>query len=277
MMVKITCVTENAAQRGSLYWGEHGLSFFIETAHGNVLFDTGQTTSVLLHNLAALDKSLFAMDAVALSHAHNDHTGGLPVVLSHRPGIPLYANPDIGRARFSRKNDRSRYIGMPLTAEALAHAATLHLSAEPAEIVPGLWTTGEILERPEPEGRSLSHFVPQGDGWLPDPYQDDMSLVAETNEGLVLICGCCHAGLLNTLAHVRRMFDGPIITVLGGTHLVSAEGPALDHMVATLQAAYAPLRLYPNHCSGERAYVALATAFGDQVQPCPAGTTLAFE
>lgn len=276
-MLKITCVTENTAQRGSPYWGEHGLSFFIETGQGNVLFDTGQTTSVLLHNLAALGKSLSTVDAVALSHAHNDHTGGLPVVLSQRPGIPLFANPDLGRLRFSRKNDRYRYIGMPLPAEALAHAATLHLNAEPAEIVPGLWTTGEIPDRPEPEGRSPNHFVPQGDGWLPDPYRDDMSLVAETNEGLILICGCCHAGLLNTLAHVRRMFDRPIIVVLGGTHLVSAKGPTLAHMVATLQAAYAPLRLYPNHCSGEQAYVALATTFGDQVQPCPAGTTLTFD
>jgi 7,8-dihydropterin-6-yl-methyl-4-(beta-D-ribofuranosyl)aminobenzene 5'-phosphate synthase len=276
-MVKIICLTENSARRGSHFWGEHGLSFLIETGQNLLLFDTGQTAPVLLHNLALLDRSLAQIDAVALSHAHNDHTGGLPVVLSHRPGLPVYANPDIGRPRYSRKAGRSRFIGSPLSVEALAQLADLRLSLAPAEIVAGVWTTGEIVARPEPEGRGESHVVPAGDGWQPDPYQDDMSLVVETPRGLVVVCGCCHAGLLNTLAHVTQAFQDPIIAVLGGTHLVSARGAALDRVVQVLAEQFGPLRLYPNHCSGEQAYVALVTAFGDRVQPCPAGTTVTFD
>jgi 7,8-dihydropterin-6-yl-methyl-4-(beta-D-ribofuranosyl)aminobenzene 5'-phosphate synthase len=102
-------------------------------------------------------------------------------------------------------------------------------------------------------------------------------MVVETQEGLVVVCGCCHAGLLNTLAHVQRMFQRQIIAILGGTHLESAEGAALQHVVDVLRQAYGPLHLYPNHCTGERAYVALASAFGEQVHPCPAGTSLTFE
>lgn len=275
-MVKITCLTENTALRGSPFWGEHGLSFCIETERGCVLFDTGQTALVLLHNMALLGKSLNDLDAIVLSHAHNDHTGGLPVILSRRPGLPVYASPDIGRPRFNHKEGRYRFIGLPLPMEALTHLANLRLSAEPAEILPGVWHTGEIIERLEPEGRSLHHFVPQGEGWQPDLYCDDISLVLETREGLIVVCGCCHAGLLNTLAHVQRMFQGRIVAVLGGTHLESSEGSALQHVVEVLR-EYGPLRLYPNHCSGERAYVALSTAFGERVQPCPAGTTLTFE
>lgn len=160
--------------------------------------------------------------------------------------------------------------------EALTHLADLRLSTEPVEILPGVWHTGEIIERLEPEGRSLQHFVPQGDGWQSDLYCDDISLVLETREGLIVVCGCCHAGLLNTLAHVRHMFQSRIVAVLGGTHLESSEGSALHHVVDMLR-EYGPLQLYPNHCSGERAYVALSTAFGERVQPCPAGTTLTFE
>jgi 7,8-dihydropterin-6-yl-methyl-4-(beta-D-ribofuranosyl)aminobenzene 5'-phosphate synthase len=275
-MKRITCLTDNTVQQGTPFWAEHGLSFCIETDRGCVLFDTGQTASILLHNLALLGKSLHQVDTVVLSHAHNDHTGGLPTVLSRRPGLAVYASPDIGRPRFSHKEGRYRFIGLPLPMAALTHMADLHLRAEPTEILPGVWTTGEILERLEPEGRSNNHFVPQGDGWQADPYRDDMSMVVETREGLVVVCGCCHAGLLNTLAHIRRTFQRQIIAVLGGTHLISAHGDALHHVVEVLRQSYGPLQLYPNHCTGERAYVALSTAFNERVQPCPVGTSLTF-
>jgi 7,8-dihydropterin-6-yl-methyl-4-(beta-D-ribofuranosyl)aminobenzene 5'-phosphate synthase len=273
-MLTITCLTENSAQRGSQYWGEHGLAFLIETDQGRVLFDTGQTDTVLLHNLGILKRSLHEIDAVALSHAHNDHTGGLPTVLARRPGLPVYANPDIGRPRYSMRDERYRYIGLPLPMDALAQMADLRLSAEPAQILPGVWTTGEIRERPDVDGSSPRHKVPGSDGWQADQYLDDLSLVLETPSGLVLLCGCCHAGLLNTLAHVRRMFSGEIIAVVGGTHLESVAGSVLEHVVTQLR-GYGSLRYYLNHCSGERAFVALTQAFGErQVQPFPAGMTV---
>ena len=276
-MAKITCVTENTALFGSPFWGEHGISFCIETDRGRVLFDTGQTAAILLHNLALLGKSLNDFDAIVLSHAHNDHTGGLSAVLAQRPGLPLYASPDLARPRFTRKDGRYRFIGLPLPMDALAQLADLHLSAEPVEVLPGVWTTGEIHARPELEGRGPDLFVPDGEGWRPDPYQDDLSMVLETGQGLVVVLGCCHAGLLNTLAHVTRTFGRQPIAVLGGTHLVSAEGTALQHVVDVLNATYPGLRIYPNHCTGQRAYVALASTLADCVQPFPAGATLRFD
>lgn len=275
-MTTITCVTENTATRGSAFWGEHGLSFLIENQHGRILFDTGQTSAVLLHNMALLGLSPRAADAVVLSHAHNDHTGGLPVVLAHKPGMPLYASPDIARPRFSRKDGRFLPIGMPLTGEALAQSVELRLSAEPVEVLPRVWTTGEIDRRPEVEGRSPGHVVPDGDGWRPDPYQDDMSMVLETEAGLVLVCGCCHAGLLNTLAHVVRVFGRGPVVIMGGTHLATADEDELQHIVETLQGMAGLERIYPSHCSGERPFVALSAVFGERVQPCPAGTVLSF-
>jgi 7,8-dihydropterin-6-yl-methyl-4-(beta-D-ribofuranosyl)aminobenzene 5'-phosphate synthase len=214
--------------------------------------------------------------ALILSHAHIDHTGGLIAILSQKPGLPLYASPDLFRPRFTLREDTYKSIGLPLTQEELAQLADLHLSDAPIEVLPGLWTTGEIGERPEPEGRSTRHYVPDGDGWQPDPYRDDMSLVMETQAGLVVICGCCHAGLLNTLAHVRRTFQRPIIAVLGGTHLVNAEEAYLQHVIEIISDTYGPIRFYLNHCTGPQAYVALASAFGDRVSPCPVGTILTF-
>ncbi len=276
-MPTITCITENTATRGSALWGEHGLAYSIETDQGRILFDTGQTSAVLLHNMALLGITPGDADAVVLSHAHNDHTGGLPMILQQQPGLPVYANADLGRPRYSVKNGRYHNIGMPISIEALKMFADLRLSAEPQEVLPGLWTTGEIVDRTEMEGRSPTHVVPDGDGWRPDPYKDDLSMVMETGEGLVLILGCCHAGLLNTLSHVIDTFGQEPILIVGGTHLAGATDEELAHIVDVLKGVSTLKRIMPSHCSGEGPFVALSVAFGDAVQPCPAGTVLSFE
>lgn len=275
-MTNITCIVDNSVQQGSRFWGEHGLSFWIETGHGSALFDTGGSETVLLHNLGLLKKQPCDASALILSHAHGDHTGSLEAVC-RQVRLPLYANPDLFRPRFSLRDGKYTSIGLSLTREKLGEMTDLHLSQTPVEVMPGMWTTGEITDRSEPEGGSPRLFVPDGDGWRPDPYRDDMSLVIETMGGLVVVCGCCHAGLLNTLAHVRRTYQRPVSAVMGGTHLLSADAAAIQHVISMLRDSYGSPRLYLNHCTGEQAFVAMAAAFGNLVHGCPAGTTVTFE
>lgn len=273
---KITCVVDNAVQPSSRLRGEHGLAFLVEIESGRVLFDTGQSGAVLLHNLDVLEIEPESIDALAISHAHYDHTGGLPALLGRtHPGLPLYANPDLFRERFSRRGDEFKSIGLPLAQETLRAQTVLHLSAEPQQILPGIWTTGEIASRPEPMGGSPRHMIQEGDSLIPDPYQDDMALVIEVDSGLLLLCGCCHAGLLNTLSHVQHVFERPIVTIAGGTHLTSASSEHLQHVGQTLLEMASLQRVYPNHCSGSAAFHSLLLTLGtDVVHPCPAGTCL---
>jgi 7,8-dihydropterin-6-yl-methyl-4-(beta-D-ribofuranosyl)aminobenzene 5'-phosphate synthase len=273
--MKVTCVVDDAVCDHSPFWGEHGLAFLIETQTGCVLFDAGQSSTVLLHNLELLGIEPKAISALAISHAHYDHTGGLPALLEHVADIPLHAHPDLFRERFSRREGTPKFVGLPLEREALERRLMLQLSGEPTEILAGVWTTGGITDRAEPEGRSAHHLVRGAEGWEPDPYRDDMSLVLETGGGLVVLCGCCHAGLLNTLAHVRRTFGTDITAVAGGTHLLHADKAHLRRVIEVLRELGVP-RLYLNHCTGQRAYVTLAQAFGEKVAPCPAGTGLNF-
>ncbi len=275
-MVKVTCIVDNTARRGSAFWGEHGLSFHIETDKGSALLDTGRSEAVFLHNLGLLGKHPRDVDALILSHAHYDHTGAVDTVLTLHPGLPLFASPEILRPRFSHRGGVRKSIGLPLSQEELARRSELRLSAQPAEVLPGVWTTGEIHQRPEPQGRSSHHWVLQNGKWEPDPYRDDMSVVVETREGLIVICGCCHAGLLNTLGHVAQTFRRPIVAVLGGTHLQDAEEAHLHHVAGVLHDTYGHPALYLNHCTGERALAVLANALGDRVHACPAGTALNF-
>jgi 7,8-dihydropterin-6-yl-methyl-4-(beta-D-ribofuranosyl)aminobenzene 5'-phosphate synthase len=277
--MKVTCVVDNAVQRSSPFWGEHGLAFLIETEAGRLLFDTGQSGTVLLHNLESLGVDPATIDALAISHAHYDHTGGLPALLEHiRSGTPLYANPDLFRERFSRQEGELRSIGLSLTREELAARLTLLLGAAPQKIFPGVWTTGEITSRPEPEGSSARHVVREGEAFAPDPYRDDMALVLEMNGRLVLLCGCCHAGLLNTLAHVQRTFERPIVAIAGGLHLTSATADHQQRVNKVLVEMESVQRVYPSHCTGEAAFVSLLLTLGPSiVRPCPAGTKLDLE
>jgi 7,8-dihydropterin-6-yl-methyl-4-(beta-D-ribofuranosyl)aminobenzene 5'-phosphate synthase len=269
----ITCLVDNAVEFGTPFWGEHGLALLIESQDGRLLFDTGASGSILLHNMQSRRIDPRSLSALAISHAHRDHTGGLRAILGLRPGLPLHANGDLLRERFSRRKGAIHSVGLPLTPQDLGPRADLRLSVDRQEILPGTWTTGEIALRPHPEGRSPHHVVRQGGAWAPDPYRDDMALVLETPRGLVLVCGCCHAGLLNTLDHVRRTFGADPVAVVGGTHLVSADADHLGRLLKELD-RLGPPALHVNHCTGLAAYLALALAFGEQAHPCPVGTVL---
>jgi 7,8-dihydropterin-6-yl-methyl-4-(beta-D-ribofuranosyl)aminobenzene 5'-phosphate synthase len=276
--MRVICLVDNGVQRRSALWGEHGLSFLIETEGHRLLFDTGQSGTVLLHNQGLLEVDPATIGAVAISHAHYDHTGGLPTLLKQlRTGTPLYASPDLFRERFSQREGKLQEIGLPMARAELAGQVRLESSTMPLELLPGVWTTGEISERPEPQGSSDHHLMREGDSLVADAYRDDMALVLDRGDRLVLLCGCCHAGLLNTLAHVEHAFGKPIEAIAGGLHLTGASNEHLQHIGEVLTAIPTLRQVYPNHCTGETAFVTLTQILGPAVvRPCPAGTMLEF-
>jgi len=276
MTTKITCVVDYALKKPSRLLGEHGLSIWIETSHGSVLYDTGSTTAVLSNNLQQLGLSPGDITAVALSHGHNDHTGGLEYILSQAEGFPLYAHADIFRPRFAKRKNAYENIGMPLDREWLAQKVDLRLATDAVEILPNLWTAGAVTNRPEPEGGADHLLIQDGGDWQPDTYMDDLSLVLKTSRGLVLICGCCHAGLLNTLYHVEDLFEGPILAIMGGTHLVSAKYDYLVHLIEVFETRYPGIQFYLNHCTGENAFKQLSAALGSQVSAFTVGSVQEF-
>jgi len=272
--VRVHCLIDNCVSRQSTYWGEHGLSMLIEHDGVRLLYDTGGSGDVLLHNLDAAGVAPERIDAVVLSHNHRDHTGGLEALLERTASMPVYAHPAALEEHFSRRTGSTLPKG--LTFDLRARASNLRLGKERAEIFPGMFISGEIQPRHHPEGRSTHHVVRAGNDWIPDPYLDDQALVLESGEGLVLVCGCCHAGLLNTLDWVENQFSQTPVIVMGGLHLASAEPSIVETLMEALAERGAP-QLYPNHCTGEEALIALTNAFPGKVHPFPAGSTLTID
>jgi 7,8-dihydropterin-6-yl-methyl-4-(beta-D-ribofuranosyl)aminobenzene 5'-phosphate synthase len=272
--MRLICLIDNSVAHASPLWGEHGLSFWIETIQGELLWDTGQSSAILQHNLEALGLAEHRPAALALSHAHKDHTGSLEVVLRRWPGLPVYAHADLFRERYSERDGKHKVIGIASQSAQLQSLAEWRLAAEPQRILPEIATTGHITPRLYPQGGN-AHQLAAGDmGTLvQDAFQDDLSLVLRVRDGIALLCGCCHAGLRNTLETVRRQYAEPLVAIVGGTHLVVADDAEQRALIAALAALGSP-RLYLNHCTGERALHALRMAFGDRVAPCPAGTVI---
>lgn len=276
MSTKLICVVNDTIPKNSNLHSEHGVSFWIETDHGTVLFDTGQTASVLSHNLETLGLSAKDIDRVALSHAHDDHTGGLGVLIANQKSIPLYANQDLFTPRYSLRNNEYKEIGIPLTKSELCKHFFFHLNNAPQEIYPNLWTTGKIEERPEKVGGSAHHFMKIKADLQPDTYSDDMSLVLKTEQGLILICGCCHAGLINTLYHVENTFQKKVMHVIGGTHLGPFKTHELNHVIDIIQKKFPNCQFHLNHCTSSNAINRMQEGLGDQVEGYLPGTWLEF-
>ncbi len=274
--IQIVTIVENTASgRGTL--GEHGLSFCLETGSLKLLFDTGQTTRVLLHNAKLLGVDLSDVDAIVLSHGHYDHTGGLAGPLA-TAAPRVFAHPAAMETRFSRHADFSvREIGIHKDASiALRRAATIVSTESPTEVGHGIFVTG-------PPPRVTDYEDPGGDFYLDpacttaDPVPDDQSLYFTTQSGVVVLLGCAHAGIVNTLLHVGALTGGaPIHAVIGGTHLGTASPERLDRTVSDLHRIGIDL-IAPAHCTGPAASARLWSEFPSAWTPCRVGTTFEFD
>lgn len=247
----ITCLCDNNVKLSTKYWGEHGISFYIETPRCNILFDTGQTYDVISHNAKALGKSLDKIDKIVLSHGHYDHTGGLEGIL----GIcspTVYAHPAVFEKKFKKgQGSELEYIGMPKIKDAIISKADVKLTSRSIELTKSLYTTGEI-PRVNPLEVVPEIFIKgSGGAMVHDALIDDQALIVENEDEAVVLLGCNHAGLINTIEHCKKITNATITNVMGGTHLANAPK---ERMEATLR--YLELEnitLYGFHCTGDSA------------------------
>jgi len=264
MRLRVTTLTENTATRSGTL-AEHGLSMLVEVDDLAVLLDTGQTNTAV-HNARALGVDLSRVRHLVLSHGHQDHTGGLREVLACTGEVEVYAHPEVWRSRYAvRKDDRPRYSGLPFVREQLeAMGATFHLSDGAAAIGPGVMTTGYVPRRTEFERLDADLKIRTPRGWEQDEMPDDQALLVKTPKGLVVLLGCAHSGVVNTLRRAQEVAqEERIFAVLGGTHLKAAGPEQMERTIAALS-AFDINKLGVSHCTGLEAAGRLAREFGDR-------------
>ncbi len=262
--MQLTVLVDNNTLIDRYFQGEPGISFFIRDGERRILFDTGYS-GLFLANARKMDIDLRRLDWVVLSHGHLDHTWGLdplirlfteaaiegqsverPTVLGH-PAV-------LG----SKRIDALPNIGSALSEEKISPHFRLRFSREPVWLTERLVFLGEIprileFEAARPLGEVMTRQGPE-----PDPLADDSALAYRSQGGLVLITGCAHAGICNTIEHARRVCgEERVADVIGGFHLLAPPAERMDETVRRLEASGVRM-LHPCHCTDLSSKVALA-------------------
>jgi len=264
MTLRITTLSENTAGRGD-FLGEWGLSILLETEGATILFDSGKSISAV-HNADTLNIDFARVNSIVLSHGHYDHTGGLRDVL-RRMGkeVEVIAHPDIWQTKYARRKDEpDRYIGIPYQRRELESlGARFKLAKEPIHVTDNIVTTGEVPMITDFEQIDDGLFVREDSGWQPDKLLDDQALVVKTGAGLVVILGCAHRGMINTLYHARQLTGvEKIHAVIGGSHLIGVSEERLWQTIDALR-GLGIQRMGLCHCTDLPTASLLAQEFGE--------------
>ncbi|MBN1459128.1 MAG: MBL fold metallo-hydrolase, partial [Armatimonadetes bacterium] len=224
--VTITILVDNLVSGGEGCLAEHGLSLFVEANGTQFLFDVGQS-GIMLGNAARLDCDLSSAETVVVSHGHYDHAGALPVLLQAFGPRKIIAHPTLFTPKYVRYRSRPpRAIGLPFSETDLSAAgavAQLSLSEEPQPICPGAMTTGPIPQTNNFEAIP-PHFAAQTRrGIGRDDFAHEQAVVLATPAGLVVLVGCSHRGVINTIHHAIDLTGANrVAAVVGGFHLAAA-------------------------------------------------------
>lgn len=272
----ITILMDNSAG-GMGTVAEAGFSALAEVAYASgekkkILFDTGGTGTNLLNNLNALEKDLLGLDCIVLSHGHWDHVWGVPAILPLvNPDTFLFCHPAALDKKWYRNDEgdpKIISIHKKISPEELSDRIPIQTNAEPQELFPGVFSTGEIprLNPHEVLSKVLSRISIEGESGLEvDQIPEDLSLIFRLADGsIVILTGCCHAGVVNTINHARQIVPfSELAGVIGGLHLLDASQARLDFTLEELGKLDLK-EIAACHCTGPRGIHALKNAFPER-------------
>ena len=282
--LRITTLVDDYVGHQPRLYAEHGISFLVEISSGkkkkNILFDTGQSGTPLLHNMELLDVDPSSIDAVFLSHCHYDHTGGLVEVLTAigKNNLPVIGHPAIFRDNyvfdpFIRNIGITEKNGIGALED---RGGQLILIKDPFEIMPGVLSSGEVPRRMDFEQQSVVNYNLVDGALVIDQREDDLSIIVNVkNVGLVVLVGCSHAGIINIINHAKDITGiDKVEAVMGGFPLIKAA----DEKIFKTARALSELDIatvIAGHCTGFKACAELDRVLKSRFQLMHCGKVLA--
>jgi len=274
---------------GSVIHAEHGLSYHVETVvdgtSSSLLFDYGMDPMGMSHNIDVLGIDVGKISAMALSHGHFDHWGGLTGFLRHYgnripKGTPIYIGHEAFAHRFSiRPSDNT-----PLDIGALERTeiegfgvVDIRELKEPREVIPGGYATGPVERVTEYETGNPNLLVKRGDCLEQDFFEGELAMVFPVKDcGLVILSGCAHIGIINIIKHAIKMTGiSRIHAIIGGFHLINAQSDLVDRCMEDIH-GFAPDYIVPTHCTGFETVMRFALEMPEQFILNTAGTQYTF-
>jgi len=262
--MELTVLVDNNTLIDRYFFGEPGVSYFIEDEGKKILFDVGYS-DVFIKNAQKMNINLLNIDFLAISHGHVDHTGGLyPLIRLYTEAIieninrknpMLVAHP---LTFLTKKINDLDEIGSIISEDKLSKHFKLKLGKDPAWLTEKIVFLGEIekqndFEAKEPAGKIVNNGIEEN-----DYLRDDSALVYKSSEGLVIITGCSHAGICNIVEYAKKICkENKIIDIIGGFHLLN---PSKKQLQGTLEymKKLEPNEVHACHCTDLNSKIALS-------------------
>jgi 7,8-dihydropterin-6-yl-methyl-4-(beta-D-ribofuranosyl)aminobenzene 5'-phosphate synthase len=278
MEIRLKIIVDNLISFSRLK-AEHGFCMLIETADNKILFDTGQS-SLLIENSLKMGIDLRDITKVVISHGHYDHTGGLLSLLEYIDReVEVFAHPGIFEKKYSRKNkEKIEFIGIPEDKTFYEKlGAKLLLVDKPLEIEKSIFISGQIPRTSDFENVE-DYFVKKIDNiFVKDEILDDISIIICTGEGNILITGCAHSGLVNTIDYAEQITGVKEFKFInGGFHLSNKKEDYKLNVIKHLKEKKFTY-ISPAHCTGADATCLIKNHFGSKALDCGVGKEFEFK
>ena len=253
MELKITTLIENNPGTDKRLVYEHGLSLYIEFDNKKILFDTGQT-GMFLRNAKLMDISMDKLDHIILSHGHYDHSGGMPRLMEiMKPDIPVITGEGFFTPKIKKLDEGGwKPNGNPFEAHDLKdrHINVTTITEDVTELTDKILIFKNFHRSNDFESIDPHFHVRTDNGPVLDDFRDEIALGLKTEQGLVVIVGCSHRGIINILTSIQQFTGLKLRAVIGGTHLVHATQERIDRTLEALDQMDLE-KVAVSHCTGE--------------------------